>query len=100
MSNDRPEPGTPEFYEWLKEQAKKDADEIFSAGPADFDETGVLSGSPENLFKSDAELFPEEFEEYTPEDIARLKKVAMSSGDPELLDRWKRLSEWLRDNEK
>lgn len=34
--------------------------------PASFDERGPIFGKAENLDKTDAELFPDELEEYTP----------------------------------
>jgi hypothetical protein len=80
MSN-RPPEGTPEFKEWLKEQAKKDVDAIFGDNnkPTEFDERGAIFGDIENLDKTDAELFPDELEEFTPEE--RRKKVKLYSGD-------------------
>ncbi len=68
--SNRPPEGTPEFKAWLKEQSAKDIKDIFGENyqPADFDEVGVLSGSEHLLEKSDAELFPDEIEEYTPEE--------------------------------
>ena len=67
---ERPPEGTPEFKEWLKEQAKKDVDAIFGKNykPAEFDERGAIFGKAENLDKTDAELFPDELEEYTLEE--------------------------------
>jgi len=73
----RPPEGTPEFKAWLKEQTAKDFKDIFSDNyqPADFDEVGVLSGNEDFLEKSDAELFPDEIEEYTPEERRKGFKV-------------------------
>ena len=78
---DRPPEGTPEFKEWLKKQTAKDVQEIFGSErqTTDFDETGVLSGSEDLLDKSDAELFPDELEEFTPEE--RRKKFKVHKGD-------------------
>jgi hypothetical protein len=73
---ERPPEGTPEFKEWLKEQAKKDMDDIFgdTYEPAEFDERGPIFGDIKNLDKTDAELFPDELDEYTPEERRRLIK--------------------------
>ena len=73
----RPPEGTPEFKEWLKNQIKKDAEELFGENKknSDFDEAGVLSGNEGLLAKSDSELFPDELEEYTPEERRNKFKV-------------------------
>jgi hypothetical protein len=68
MKQQRPKPGTKEFDDWLLERAKARNKELFKNGPADFDERGVISGGPETVRKSDAEAFPDELEEYTPEE--------------------------------
>ena len=66
MSDKKPPPiGTEEFKEWLRQQTKADIKDIFSNGPADFD----------------AELFPDELEEYTPEERRKLFKVYSSNLD-------------------
>lgn len=64
----RPERGTEEYWEWLSRKAKKRGEEIAKAGGADFDECGVISGSVKALNSTDAELFPDELEEYTREE--------------------------------
>ena len=68
--NDRPPVGTPEFKAWLKKQTAKDIKDIFGDNyqPADFEDGGAYFGDIENLDKTDAELFPDEIEEYTPEE--------------------------------
>ncbi len=43
--------------------------------PADFEESGTIFGDIDNLDKSDAELFPDEIEEYTPEERRKNFKV-------------------------
>ncbi len=78
MSNkDRPPEGTPEFEEWLKKEHAKTSEKIFgkSYQPADFEEGGVIFGDIKNLDKTDAELFPDEIEEYTPEERRKGFKV-------------------------
>lgn len=79
-NSNRPPEGTPEFKKWLKEQAAKDIEDIFGEGyqPADFEEGGPIFGDKKNLDKSDAELFPEEIEEYTPEERRKKLKVHTS----------------------
>lgn len=64
----RPPDGSPELEQWLKERAQKRMDRIFGDDyqPASFDERGPIFGKAENLDKTDAELFPDELEEYTP----------------------------------
>ncbi len=64
---------SPEFTEWLKKRAAKR--KIVGSSPADFDERGAIFGDIENLDKSDAELFPDEIEEYTPEERRKKLKV-------------------------
>ena len=70
----RPPVDSPEFKAWLKRQAAKDIDAIFGENykPADFDERGPIFGDSENLEKTDAELFPDELEEYSPEERRKL----------------------------
>lgn len=74
---ERPPEGTPEFKEWLIERAKNRKSSIFGENykPAEFNERGVIFGDIENLDKSDAELFPDELEEYTPEERRETFKV-------------------------
>ncbi len=74
---DRPPEGTPEFKEWLKKQTAKDIEDIFGCDnqSTDFDEVGVLSGSDDLLDKTNAELFPDEIKEHTPEDRRKAFKV-------------------------
>ena len=74
-NDDRPPVGTPEFKEWLKKKSARHVEDIFSTGPADFDERGPLAGSSDLMDKSDAELFPDELEEYTPEERRKGFKV-------------------------
>ncbi|WP_339065786.1 hypothetical protein [Teredinibacter turnerae] len=78
---DRPPVDSPEFKEWLKKRAKKRMDSIFGDDykPAEFDERGAIFGKVENLDKTDAELFPGEIEEYTPEERRNLMKVHNTS---------------------
>lgn len=66
----RPPDGSPELEQWLKERAKKRMNSIFGENyqPASFNESGPIFGKAENLYKTDAELFPDELEEYTPEE--------------------------------
>lgn len=76
MSMDkRPPVGTPEFEKWVRERIKDDVEKIFSGPRPDFDERGPLGGSGELLDKTDAELFPDELEEYTPEERRKLLKL-------------------------
>lgn len=74
---DRPLEGTPEFKIWLKKQTAKDIKDIFGDNyqPADFEEGGAYFGDIENLDKTDAELFPDEIEECTPEERRKGFKV-------------------------
>ena len=64
-----PEIGSPEHLEQLRQYARDAAKDLFDPSKApDFEEVGVLSGSEELLEKTDAELFPDEIDEYTPEE--------------------------------
>lgn len=78
----RPPEGTPEFKAWLIEQAKGDVEAIFGENyqPAEFDERGVIFGDIENLDKTDAELFPDELEEHSPEE--RREKLKLHDNEP------------------
>lgn len=79
MNDKRPEPGTEEFREWLRKKLQPTADEMAKQGPTDFEERGVLSGGPETTRKSDAEAFPDELDEHTPEE--RRKALKVHKGD-------------------
>ena len=70
MNDKRPPEDSPEFIEWLKKAHSKNSKKIFGKDykPAEFDERGVIFGDIKDLDKSDAELFPDELEEYTPEE--------------------------------
>lgn len=67
-----------ETPEQLRERLRKTKltteQDLFDTDKSDFDETELASGSSDLLEKSDAELFPDEIEEYTPEE--RRKKIA------------------------
>lgn len=52
MSNQRPEPGTPEFAQWLAERAERRAEGLFHS-PADFKELGEIAGSREAITEND-----------------------------------------------
>jgi len=76
MSNkkmDKPPEGSLEFTEWLKKRAAKR--KIVDSSPVDFNERGAIFGDIEDLDKSDAELFPDEIEEYTPKERRKTLKL-------------------------
>lgn len=75
QDNERPPEGTPEFEEWLNKRAAKHSKDLFAGEAADFDERGPIFGDIKDLGKSDAELFPDELEEYTPEERRKAFKV-------------------------
>ena len=76
MTDKKPELGSPEHIELVRKKAAKISQELFnSPQSSDFDEAGVLSGSADSLDKTDAELFPDEIEEYTPEERRKGFKV-------------------------
>ena len=52
----------------IRKSLYKNLDGLFDPNGSDFDETGLASGSPDLLEKTDAELFPDEIGEYTPEE--------------------------------
>jgi hypothetical protein len=69
MSDDKkPIPGSDEHWEWVRRRAEARGKQLANAGAADFDETGILSGGEDSLISTDAEAFPCEIEEYTPEE--------------------------------
>jgi len=80
---DPPPVGTPEFRKWLREQSAKDINDIFGDNykPADFEENGVIFGDIADIDKTDAELFPDELEEYTPEERRKLFKLHKNNKD-------------------
>ena len=73
----RPPDGTPEFKKWLKEQSAKDFNAIFGDNhkAVDFEDGGAIFGDIDALDKTDAELFPDEIEEYTPEERRKTFKL-------------------------
>lgn len=81
MSDKRPPEDSPEFIEWLKKEHSKNSKKIFGKDykPAEFEEGGAIFGDIENLDKTDAELFPDELEEHTPEE--RREKFKVHSND-------------------
>jgi hypothetical protein len=70
---DRPNRGTPEYEEWLKKQGEEFWEKVQKRGPVDFDESGIIAGDKKRIFASDAELFPDELEEHSPDE--RRKKI-------------------------
>lgn len=72
---DKPEPGSPEFDEWLRERIKERATRYFEIAEElgdDLEASGVLSGSLESVTDSDAEAFPDELDEYQPHERAKV----------------------------
>ena len=62
--------------EEIREYAKKLSEGLFnSPDKSDFDERGLASGDAELLDKTDAELFPDEYEEYTEEEKKALRQM-------------------------
>lgn len=56
------------ILEKLRSYGKEAKKGLFSPEKSDFDERELASGSADLLEKSDAELFPDEAEEYKPEE--------------------------------
>ena len=67
----------PEDMKEFKERVRKSNinEGLFDARNSEFDETGLASGSMDIIDKTDAELFPDEIEEYTPEERRKTFKV-------------------------
>ena len=61
-----PTPDTEEHAEWMRKRAEERSKKLFSGGPAEFDERGIISGGNQSIHSTDAEAFPDELEEYTP----------------------------------
>lgn len=76
-----------ETIEQLRERLKKFGPKatkgLFNPNDSDFDEAGLASGSMDILDKTDAELFPDEIEEYTPEERRKAFKVHKNKDKPE-----------------
>lgn len=71
-----PERGTKEHRQWIRDRLKDYWDKV-AQEPADFEQVGVISGSVKTLFATGAELFPDDLEEYTPEELeAYYAKIA------------------------
>lgn len=76
MKDDKPKIGSPEHLEQVRKKTAKVAEELINPSEKpEFEEVGVLSGSEELLDKTDAEQFPDELEEYTPEERRKALKV-------------------------
>ena len=80
MSDDdseRPPDDSPELMDWLRKKHASFSKEIFGENyqASDFDERDLVSGDINDLHKNDAELFPDEIEEYTPEERRKSFKV-------------------------
>ncbi len=76
----RPPVDSPEFDEWLMKQTNDAVNSIFGDNykPLDMGEgevEGATFGNIDNLDKTDAELYPDELEEYTPEERRKLFKL-------------------------
>ena len=68
---DRPEPGTPEFDEWLSKRIAKRVKELENVPDLE-EEFGILSGSFESMTNTDAEAFPDEPEKYMPHERVKI----------------------------
>ncbi len=66
--NKKPVLGSDEHWELVRKKTKAMAEQMAKAGAADFDETGVLAGGVDSLTSTDAEAFPSDVTEYTPEE--------------------------------
>ena len=69
MSNEKkPILGSDEHWELVRKKAKAMAEQLANANPAEFEETGLISGGEHSLTSTDAESFPDELEEHKPEE--------------------------------
>lgn len=69
MSDDKkPAPGTDEHWEWIRKRAEARGKQLANANVKDFEETGLLAGGEDCLISSDAEAFPDEIDERTPQE--------------------------------
>jgi len=80
MSDKKPEKppdDNPEIVDWLVQECEQDFKDIWdNHQPAEFEEEGgAIFGDINDLDKSDAELFPDELEEYTHEERRKAFKV-------------------------
>lgn len=66
--NTKPTPGSDEYWEWVRKRAEARGKQLSEADAADFEESGLLVGSEDALRSSDAQSYPDEPEEYTPEE--------------------------------
>lgn len=64
----RPKLGTKEHADWMRKRAEERSNKLFKAGTTEFDERGIISGSDQSVHSTDAEAFPDEPEEYTPQE--------------------------------
>jgi len=78
----RPPDDSPEIVDWLAQECEQDFKDVWdNHQPAEFEEEegGAIFGDINDLGKSDAELFPDELEEYTREERKKAFKVHKGS---------------------
>lgn len=80
MSNLTPDETLKQLRERLRREKLSTESDLFNPDSTDFDETQLASGSSELINKTDAELFPDEIEEYTPKE--RRKKIISDNTTP------------------
>ncbi len=69
MSDDKkPVLGSDEHWEWVRKRAEARCKKLEDITAEGFDDSGVIAGGEEHMFSTDAEAFPSETEEYTPEE--------------------------------
>lgn len=78
-TSDKPAIDSPEFEAWLRQRTAKYKSETLGSNNSDFDERELASGDINDLHKTDAELFPDELEEFTPEE--RRKNFELHKND-------------------
>ena len=80
--HERPPIDSPEFKEWLKQKSQSHMDDILGNEheSSDFETGGATFGDGDCLDKSDAELFPDELDECTPEERRKGLKLCKGKG--------------------
>lgn len=66
--NKKPAPGSDEYWEWVRRRAEARGKQLSEADAADFEESGLLAGGEDALRSTDAQSYPDELEEYKPEE--------------------------------
>lgn len=63
----RPKLSTKEHADWMRRRAEERSKKLFRE-PTEFNEREIISGSDQSIHSTDAEVFPDELKEYSPQE--------------------------------